>query len=147
MAEVNLRELRQIVYGCLGEHKLKNKIGLKFVRFGGRGFGRIIVIKEWDSNTDGHKWQPLKRMIRERTRKLYGELPSWILIVEVEYKKEEWKMPESGWGEFQDKFEEFYNEVVGKVPEAEADRNDNACKIAAEKTLAHIKGLGYKVIS
>lgn len=146
MAEVNLRDLRQIVYGCLGEHKLKNKIRLNFIRFGGRGFGRIITIKEWDSSADGHKWQSLKRMIRERTRKLYGELPSWILIVESEYVIKTWVMPESGWSEYQDKFEEFYNEVAGKVPEAHECRNDNACEIAAKKTIEHIEGLGFKVI-
>ena len=84
MAEVNLRELRTIVRECLDEHKLKNDIKLKLVRFGGRGFGRIVIIKDWTPIMDGHKWSSLVRMIRERTRKLYGELPSWTLIVEAE---------------------------------------------------------------
>lgn len=84
VAEVDLRELRIIVRQCLDEHKLKNDIKLSKVGFGGHGFGRIVTLKDWNSSLDGHKWDPVKRMIRERTRKLYGELPSWALIVEAE---------------------------------------------------------------
>ena len=84
VAEVNLRELRTIVRRCLDEHELKNDIRLKLVNFNGRAWGRIVVIKDWNAEQDGHKWSSLVRMIRERTRKLYGELPSWTLIVEAE---------------------------------------------------------------
>lgn len=84
MAEVNLRELRTIVRECLGEHNLKNDIRLSMVRFGGRGFARVVTIKDWDSSVDGHKWGPLVNMIKERTRKFYDDLPSWFVMVEAE---------------------------------------------------------------
>jgi len=86
MAEVNLRTLRKIVRECLDEHKLKNDIRLKKVGFSdlARVTARVVIVKDWNPIQDGHKWSSLVRMIRERTRKLYGELPSWTLIVEAE---------------------------------------------------------------
>lgn len=88
MAEVNLRELRTIVRQCLKEHKLKNEIQLKKVSSLGMvgitgAFARLVIIKNWNPIMDGHKWSSLVRMIRERTRKLYGELLNWTLLVEA----------------------------------------------------------------
>jgi len=84
MAEVNLRELRTIVRECLDELKLKNDIRLSIVRFGGRGFARMVTIKDWNSALDGHKWGPLANMIKDRTRKFYDKLSSWFVIVEAD---------------------------------------------------------------
>lgn len=83
MAEVNLRELRTIVRECLGEYNLKNDIRLSMLGFNGRKFARVVTIKDWNSALDGHKWRPLVNMIKEKTRKLYDELPSWFVIVEA----------------------------------------------------------------
>jgi len=86
VAEVNLRELRTIVRRCLDEHELKNDIRLKKVGFSdlARVTARVVVIKDWNAEQDGHKWNSLVRMIFARTSKLYADLLGWTLFVEAE---------------------------------------------------------------
>lgn len=86
MAEVSLKELRNIVYGCLKELKLDNAVQLRKIGFSdlARATARVVVIKGWNSSMDGHKWSSLVKMIYERTRELYEGIPGWRLIVEAE---------------------------------------------------------------
>ena len=57
-----------------------------------------------------------------------------------------WHEPETGYGEFQDLYEEFYNELVDNTIEEDSDRHDTASELAGQFTLKVIERLGYEIV-
>lgn len=74
---------------------------------------------------------------------------------ETRSKGETWELPVTGFGEYQDYFEDCYNKAEKQLlkdnPKWASDEYDDeriggACNIAVKKTLKHIKSLGITVV-